>query len=813
MSASAADATVSPLASSTVQVRARVWRACEVCRKRKVKCNGQDPCSYCVTSGKKCSFTESGDNGVFSRQQGNSVDNRLARVEENIQKMLPMTRAFEAWMQANKHSMTFPFQEPKAGPSQRPLSPYKPSAAVQHLVHRSSGSPLSHRDSDESQEPENWSDRFSHLTKDSYGNLRYTGGTSSFMLVDALTSLRTPNASPSSVLSSSTDIQLPFFHPGKRFHAHEALPRPETLKYPPAAVADDLVTIYFFRIHKTFPILHQHLFVDRYTQAMKAYQAGTPSTDHAFLASMFAVFACGACLRSRERSQEKHKDPQRSTSNDYEGMEYYEKAQLLFWMGSGGSQVEHVQCLALLAICNANWNTLAQSWIKAGQAIRRAQDLGLHRVTRRSSLSDFEKELRRRIWWCVYGLDKVLSIALGRPCGAHDDDCNIEMPTELDDTQLLDSSDGKTVIPDPSSYMVGYIALLRIYVIAGKISRLVQFEDHDLIKQNMAVLDNELNVWYNTLPASIRVSSNTSDNPQMLILCLITFFVYYSSIINLHRPFIPDQLTTSSDLTSFGHCLTAARSCIKIGELTQQILPTSHHLAFAVQYITLSGVLLLRSVLYVDQPNLVSAIIQDAEKCIGILERMEEVWPASRRCREIVSDLLVVVKTKLYGGATAINDLRASQRFPELHSQHQTPGAKRKRSPERENPEVRPRLEGYWQGEPVPVGRGPDPLEGRPPQRVSNLRTSSESLPHSMGPPPTINNNDNHVPPPRISFDLNTPDCVAEGLPFSGYDFLGDDLSALLGNVIKPPPESDRHDHNQVIWQAFNNPQEAPFGV
>lgn len=85
-----------------------------------------------------------------------------------------------------------------------------------------------------------------------------------------------------------------------------ARPRPEDIIYPKPDIADDLVATYFSRIHHTFPILHQQLFVERYTRVMDAHQAGKPSNDHPFLASMFAVFACGACLTARDRTRAPH---------------------------------------------------------------------------------------------------------------------------------------------------------------------------------------------------------------------------------------------------------------------------------------------------------------------------------------------------------------------------------------------------------------------------------------------------------------------------------------------------------------------------
>jgi len=90
------------------------------------------------------------------------------------------------------------------------------------------------------------------------------------------------------------------------------------------------------------------------------------------------------------------------------------------------------------------------------------------------------------------------------------------------------------------------------------------------------------------------------------------------------------------------------------------MLPTSHHLAFAVQYITLSGVLLLRCVVYGSQEGLVEAVIVDAEKCVELLEGMEGIWNGAKRCKEIVSDLLVVVKARHYGGLSALDAIQTT---------------------------------------------------------------------------------------------------------------------------------------------------------
>ncbi|KAJ3892788.1 fungal-specific transcription factor domain-containing protein [Lentinula edodes] len=793
-------------ASRKVQARARVWRACEVCRKRKescVKCNGQEPCAYCVSSGKICSCAQS-----------NSVELRLAKVEETILKLLPMAQAFEAWLRANNQISTpgLPFRiDPDSTTSniQSPISrsppvedrpststSYRASNAIKDLcvndVSESSYTPRYDHDlmeSSSSYGPEKWSDRYSHLSKDSYGQLRYTGGAASFMLVDALASLQNQaaiDASSNSTLSAKTDIQLPFFAPDKTFRKQPALPRPDDIGYPSHELADELVATYFASIHHTFPILHQQTFVDQYMKAMEQKAKGKPSREHGFLSSLFAVFACGACLIEKGRPN------------------FYEKAQLLFWMGTGSSQIEHVQCLSIMAICNATWNTLAQSWINVGGAVRRAQDLGLHLSGRHLPLTHFEREYRRRVWWCVYGLDRVLSISLGRPSGTHEDDYDVELPSELDDAQLAALRDGT-------------FPLLRIYVIAGKIMRFVQsakVEDAKSEKMHESVmdLDSELDNWQHDLPPEVKYAANDTSNPKMFTLCLIAHFVYNSAKINL------------------------------------QMLPASHHLAFAVQYITLSAVLLLRSTAYVNQPELFSTIISDAETAVKSLEGMEGIFPASKRCKEIVSSLLSVVRVKLYGGPSAIEALQATQRMQEEPQQESlSAGVKRKRS---EDPgpiasSSRQRLDDRgWTsaGYDTSLDRNTDE-ERYEQQQFSNLmRTSSIRTPMSndisLPPTPsdtvpghalsnfrgdpalTLNSGKQALPSfeQLISLDINAWSTGRNHSidEYSGYDFLGEDLFALLGSVVKPLEQPSPHtfeENAQALWQAFHGKPDAPFAT
>jgi hypothetical protein len=62
---------------------------------------------------------------------------------------------------------------------------------------------------------------------------------------------------------------------------------------------------------------------------------------------------------------------------------------------------------------------------------------------------------------------------------------------------------------------------------------------------------------------------------------------------------------------------------------------------------------------------------------------------------------------------------------------------------------------------------------------------------------------------PRISLDLNALSAGREidGLPYSGYDFLGGDVYALLGSVFRPQNEqlpAQYEENGQILWQAYD---------
>lgn len=130
-----------------------------------------------------------------------------------------------------------------------------------------------------------------------------------------------------------------------------------------------------------------------------------------------------------------------------------------------------------------------------GITIRMAQGIGLHAAYKEADLSDREKERRRRIWYCLFILDRLVALQLGGAVMVRDTDFSVELPSAS-----LDKD------PSEVSYlchMVGLskvigLAIDHLYRPAQAVIRLEQ------LLETISFLDRELLDWRDKLPVHLR---------------------------------------------------------------------------------------------------------------------------------------------------------------------------------------------------------------------------------------------------------------------------------------------------------------------
>ena len=131
-------------------------------------------------------------------------------------------------------------------------------------------------------------------------------------------------------------------------------------------------------------------------------------------------------------------------NNDSE--RWYVASKYISSLESGPPRLETIQarlgqCLYLLSTSRAN-----ECWYLFGTALQVVTALGLHRKwpsKLAKGCSYLELELRKRIFWSAYTLDKYLSVMFGRPRLLHDEDLDQVLPDEMNDEDLLEEDPTK----------------------------------------------------------------------------------------------------------------------------------------------------------------------------------------------------------------------------------------------------------------------------------------------------------------------------------------------------------------------------------
>ena len=179
--------------------------------------------------------------------------------------------------------------------------------------------------------------------------------------------------------------------------------------------------------------------------------------------------------------------------------------------------------MSLLATRHEPLLTTCSCWTTLGQAVRTAQSIGLHVETesQKSSMSPLTRERRRRVWYSIYVLDRLLSLQLGRPPAIHDQDCHVPLPSRAGDCDIDWESGELPAIPYEDSassgdYFLAVIAFSKIvgHVLRDLYSPRVEYGTHEDL-HNTKELDQQLLQWKLGLPRVLRFDLGHAFNQSI----------------------------------------------------------------------------------------------------------------------------------------------------------------------------------------------------------------------------------------------------------------------------------------------------------
>lgn len=289
-------------------------------------------------------------------------------------------------------------------------------------------------------------------------------------------------------------------------------PRPPL---PPKVIVDKLLHTYYGATHIMMPILHwptlQHQVEELYQNTTNIQRV--PISWHSMF---FAALAIGSLFSN---------DPY--PDRTLRAGEFLEASRSLTdpWINDFDLDNVRASFLISLALNEMNLKSAALTWL--GAAVRSAQDLELH-LEVAGVHSRVEADMRRRVWWAIYILDRTLSTELGRPFMIDDADCDVALPEPVDDHFL--HTEGP--VHPPVNVLTLTHFLLAIINVVRSYSAMRKAFSHPVVeKPRLATFDNHFISCQKLFPEALEANNASLIAPHMLM----PFTYLLSARLVLHR--------------------------------------------------------------------------------------------------------------------------------------------------------------------------------------------------------------------------------------------------------------------------------------
>ncbi|RDW90480.1 putative C6 transcription factor [Aspergillus mulundensis] len=310
--------------------------------------------------------------------------------------------------------------------------------------------------------------------------------------------------------------------------------------------------------------------------------------------------------------------------------------------------VENVEAMTLLVVYHLRSASSQGVWYMIGMAMRTAIDLGLHRKANEINLDPITAQMRRRLFWTVYYLERVVSVSLGRPFSIADRHIDLPLPLDVDDDvrdpALLPPA-SPTISPEGGTNnritsLTFSIYLITLRRIDSRIQHKIYRADRPIhsLRSKMDRLFLELEEWKTS--ALQRFTGSDLDYPMLH---------YNRALRLLIQPFLPSLPLTDP---YYHICLRAAGDICQTHKRLHQTLEYGHSF-LAVQTVFISGITLLYA-LWTHSDQVWSVrISNDIRACSTVLFVMGERATWVKKYRDAFELLVNAAMEKLQGNEAA----------------------------------------------------------------------------------------------------------------------------------------------------------------
>ncbi|KAL7801212.1 fungal-specific transcription factor domain-containing protein [Trichoderma afarasin] len=510
--------------TSRAEERPVLVRACDMCRKKKIRCEPTaQGCSPCTKYGTVCHFTPIAVKRKPRRPAGFKY---IAQLEKRL-------LGVEALL--GDRSL--------GNPTVPDISSRKDQMAPAALLNTTALIKSSIGSNPWMQESEPQT-----LSSEQTSNLGFNLG-ATFRVPDH-------NATDWSALGSYvTDRMWPHSAPERH-----PVSLPARQQLPTKAVAEELIEETFSNYNRFLPLFHEEDFLKEFHLK---YSTSSPR-DAGWWACLNVVLSIAHRLRAIRTL-----DP---TQEHILAYGYAQNAlSVVSELNVSDRSLSAVQALAGMACLLQGTPDPEPAAMLVAAALRLAQIMNLHRECSSPGLTESEAEKRRRVFWKVYILDKDISLRTGRPFGQDDDDMDVRLPSnsslEPGNLDLFNCRIGLALVQ-------GQVYKQLYSVRAGRQTA----AQRAIAAQELSSL---LSYWKSSaqleIPEDFAVSSGFQLAGEMIHKVVLRLtYIHCLTMIDRHLPptaqsFSNEELSRSEPLSPPGSlCVAEARKAIRLIEVIPQ---------------------------------------------------------------------------------------------------------------------------------------------------------------------------------------------------------------------------------------------------
>lgn len=364
------------------RIRKRIPKSCRRCHRRKQKCVGSPTCSNCESANQPCSRSESAPSWHHGMSKGALV-HRIEVLEAQL------ATALEG---------NVPDVGENSGSAHLPPARKSPQVSASRKAHLKGVV------------------RFLTLGHDGNDEPAYLGPSSGLSMAENVSRI-VHHSVGSRLLPISGNGQ----QPGNVQETVQVKAAP-----PDDAKGSQILNSYFLNMHMRLP------FLDR-TEILKLHAKrheppdNTPEAQYGRF-KLFMVYAIGAAILQ-------------TTDNDKSTLPNgYLLTALEFDSTSRESiSIASIEAMLLFVLYNLRSTSNSSVWYMIGLAMRTCLDFGFHRESSYRKLPPHETELRRRLFWSVYLIERYTAWSMGRPFSVAEEEIDAEPPSNVDDSITNDS--------------------------------------------------------------------------------------------------------------------------------------------------------------------------------------------------------------------------------------------------------------------------------------------------------------------------------------------------------------------------------------